>query len=80
MPSRLPVVALALGFARRLRFPWLFALTAALFAANLLLPDPLPYADEILLGLATLLLGGLRRRAGSGREPDAPEEPRRVGG
>jgi hypothetical protein len=79
MAGRLPVVALVLRFARRLRFPWLFALTAVLFLANLVLPDPLPFADEILLGLATLLVGSLRDRRAHAPE-DAPRGPRRLEG
>jgi hypothetical protein len=48
--------------ASRLRFPRLFALTALLFAIDLVVPDLIPFADEILLGLATALLGSWRRR------------------
>ncbi len=62
---------LLLRYARRLRFPWLLALTAALFVANLLVPDPLPMVDELLLGLVTLVLAAWRRRpdASSGAQP-----------
>ena len=80
MPFRLPVAAAVLRLARRLRFPWLFALTAALFVANLVLPDPLPFVDEILLGLATLLVGSLRRPPPQPAVEAAPEAPRRLGG
>lgn len=45
-----------------LRFPHLFLLTAGLFLADLVVPDLIPFADEILLALGTLLLGRLRRR------------------
>lgn len=48
--------------AGRLRFPALFLLTAALFVVNLLVPDPLPFVDEILLGLVTLMLGAWKDR------------------
>ena len=48
--------------AARLRFPKLFALSAVLFVTDLLVPDLIPFADEILLGLATALLGSWRRR------------------
>lgn len=41
----------------RLRFPQSFMLTAGLFLIDLLIPDLLPFLDEFLLGLATLLLG-----------------------
>lgn len=48
------------GYASKLRFPKLFLLTAGLFAADLIVPDFIPFVDEILLGLLTLLLGSLR--------------------
>ena len=48
-------------FARRLRFPQLFWLTAVLFLLDLLIPDLIPFADEILLGLATVLLGSWKK-------------------
>ena len=49
-------------FAAGLRFPALFMLAATLFVVDLLVPDLIPFLDEILLALATLLLGSLRRR------------------
>lgn len=42
--------------AERLRHPTLFWITASLFVIDLLIPDFIPFADEILLGLGTLLL------------------------
>ncbi len=45
-----------------LRFPTLFALFALLTALDLVLPDPLPLADELGLALLTLLLGLWRDR------------------
>lgn len=45
-----------LSWAGKLRFPTLFVITAVLFVINLLLIDPLPFIDELLFGLATLLL------------------------
>jgi hypothetical protein len=71
--------ATLLGLASRLRFPWLLVVTALLFVASLVVPDPLPFLDELLLGMLTLLFAAWRRR----REDDAgegsarpPEEPR----
>jgi len=59
-----------LGFASRLRFPVLFAITAVLFAVNMVVPDALPMIDELMLGLATVLLASWRkRRAGGEEEP-----------
>ncbi len=52
----------ALRWAGRLRFPWLLALTGTLFAVDLVLPDPLPFIDEILLALGTLLFANLKQR------------------
>ena len=57
-------------FAAGLRFPALFMLAATLFVVDLLVPDLIPFMDEILLALATLLLGSLRKR----REAPAPRE------
>ena len=51
-----------LPFAARLRFPYLFALFAALFVLDLLIPDVLPFADEILFGLLALLFASVRKR------------------
>ena len=51
-----------LAFASRLRFPWLFALTAGVFLLDLFIPDAIPFVDEVMLGLATLLLGSWRKR------------------
>lgn len=66
-----------LRFAERLSFPRLFALTATLFLVTLLVPDPLPLVDEILLGLGTLLLAAWRRRRQPERLPAASgDEPR----
>jgi hypothetical protein len=59
MPS--PILAPLLAFAGRLRFRTLFLLTAALFAIDTVVPDPIPFVDEILLGLGTLLLASLRK-------------------
>jgi hypothetical protein len=46
----------------RLSHPKLFAVFAVLFVLDLVLPDPLPFIDEILLGLATLLFGAWKER------------------
>lgn len=54
-----------LGFAGKLRFPRLLALTAGLFIVDLFVPDFIPFADEILLALATLVLARWKKR----REP-----------
>ena len=55
-------------WAAGLRFPLLFAVLALVFLVDLLVPDLIPFVDEILLGLATALIGSLRR---SGRREQA---------
>ena len=50
-------------YASGLRFPRLLAITAALFVLDLLFPDVVPFVDEILLGLISLLLASLKKRS-----------------
>lgn len=57
-----PLLVPLLAWARRLRYPTLFKLTAAAFAVSVLWPfDPIPFIDEIVLGLGTLLLANWKR-------------------
>ncbi len=60
MPN--PILLPILNWARKLRFPVLFKITAALFLVTVFIPDPIPLVDEILLGLATILLANWKRR------------------
>ena len=46
----------------RLRYPQLFVLLAALLLVDLVVPDPLPYIDEMVLAILTVLVGGWKRR------------------
>jgi len=64
MPN--PLVAPIMGFLSKLSFPRLFAVTAALFAIDLVVPDIIPFADELLLGLGTLILASGRKRKAPG--------------
>lgn len=64
------LLAPLLSWANRLRFPWLLAVTAALFTLTLIVPDPLPFVDEILLALGTMLFASLKRRG----EPTKDEQ------
>jgi hypothetical protein len=40
----------------------LLALCAMLFVIDLLVPDPLPFVDELILGVTTLLLARRRNK------------------
>ncbi len=67
--------------ASRLKFPQLLAVTAGLFLLDLFIPDLIPFADEILLGLATALFALWREPVPPGEKP--PEKnvtPPRPGG
>lgn len=55
----------------RLRFPRLALVTATLFVIDLVVPDFIPFADELLLALATLMLSRWKRRG----EPEEIEPP-----
>ncbi len=65
------IIGILVQFAGRLRFPTLFFITAAVFVVDVLVPDIVPFADELILGLATVLLGSLRKRLGD--KPAAPK-------
>jgi hypothetical protein len=58
-----PITRPLLRWAEGLRYPRLAMLVAALFVVDLLIPDFIPFIDEILLGLGTLLLTNLRSQA-----------------
>ena len=69
-----PLLAPVMRFLGKLSYPRLFALTAGLFVLDVFIPDMVPFADELLLGLATLLLGNWKRRRngvpqGNGQPP-----------
>ncbi|HLT44249.1 MAG TPA: DUF6116 family protein [Luteimonas sp.] len=64
-----PLLLPLLNWARGLRYPALFKVTALAFAVSVLLPDPIPFIDEIVLGLGTLLLANWKRRKESPGPP-----------
>lgn len=58
-------------FLERRRFPTLFLILAALFGANLFIPDAIPFVDELIMLVATVIVGSFRERRKGG--PDAQE-------
>lgn len=48
-------------FLERRRFPTLLMIAALLLAINIVVPDPLPFVDEILMLIATLIIAGFRK-------------------
>jgi hypothetical protein len=62
---RSPIAAIKdrfVEYAGELRFPKLLVLTVALFLLDLFIPDFIPFADEILLGLFAAILASLKKK------------------
>ena len=71
-----PLLSPFMRFLGRLSYPRLFALTAALFAFDLVVPDMIPLVDELLLGLGTLLLANWKKRKDPGPIDTSRDLPR----
>jgi hypothetical protein len=71
MPTRPLFFGWLVARAAQLRFPKLFALTAVVFVVDLIVPDLIPFADELLLGLVTAMLGSWRRRKAAAPDPNS---------
>jgi hypothetical protein len=56
-----PLVAVLMRYFSRLRFPTLVLVTGTIFLIDLVVPDVIPFVDELLLGLMTLLLAMLKK-------------------
>lgn len=73
-----PLLLPLLNWARRLRYPTLFKVTAIAFAISILWPfDPIPFIDEIVLGLGTLLLASWKDRKPKPGDPLEGDAARR---
>ena len=66
-----PQTPLIKGFLGRLKFPQLFVLAVALFLFDLLVPDFLPFVDEILLAIGAMVLGSWEKKV----EPTGDKPP-----
>jgi hypothetical protein len=69
-----PLTGPFLAYASQLRFPTLFKITLGVFLLDLLIPDFIPFADEILLGLGALVLSNWRKPQAQQVEERAPIE------
>ncbi len=49
-------------WASRLRFPYMFLLMSVLLVLNLLIPDMIPLADEMIMGLLAVMLASLKKK------------------
>ena len=70
-----PLTGPFLAYASQLRFPTLFKITLGVFLLDLLIPDFIPFADEILLGLGALILSNWKQPAGGATPPVEAERP-----
>lgn len=50
------------GYLSRLRYPWLVVLVGSLLLLDLFVPDFLPFVDELLLAVVTVLLASRTKR------------------
>lgn len=73
-PSR-SLVTLFERIASRLKSSQLVWLVGGLFVLDLFIPDPIPFVDEILLGLATLLIARWQSERAAPDPPDASKPP-----
>lgn len=60
--------------ATRLKFPQAFGVFLALFLIDLMLPDFIPFADEILLGLGAVVFALWREKVQPVAGPKPPEK------
>jgi hypothetical protein len=71
-----PLTGPLLGFASRLRFPTLFKITLTLMLVSWLWPfDPIPFIDEIVTALATLVLASWKLPSRDAEPPARGVEP-----
>jgi len=68
------IAGIIVRWASRLRFPYLVLLTTVLFILNLFIPDALPLADELIMGLVTVLLASLRKKPDNNSETSADDD------
>lgn len=61
--------------ASRLKFPKLLALFLGLWILDLVVPDPIPFFDEIMLALGTMIFGLWRERVTVPARPTAVPDP-----
>jgi uncharacterized protein DUF6116 len=57
-----------------LRFPQLFAVLAGLLLLDLVLPDPIPLLDELILATLTMVVGSWKVRNNDGGFEKPPEK------
>jgi hypothetical protein len=54
-----------------MRFPTLFLIVGGLTLVNLVVPDLIPFYDEILMAMLTVLIASVRKRGRTIEHPDS---------
>jgi len=67
-----PGAAIVERAASRLKFPQAFAIFLALFLLDLVVPDFIPFIDELLLGLGAVVFGLWREKLEAREAPKPP--------
>jgi len=62
----------------RMKYPYLFLILLGLFAANVIIPDPIPFVDEAMLLVLTLLVGSWGKRGEAPPEDQRSAQPKDV--
>lgn len=68
-PPRSPLTTLVNRLLPRMRYPYLFLVLGALFLVDLVVPDPIPLVDEILLAVLTFIAATFTTRKDTDPEP-----------
>ncbi len=71
MPGR--IGKLIMRMTAGMRFPTLFLIVGGLFLLNLIVPDLIPFYDEILMAMLTVLVASFRRRGQTLEQKAGPE-------
>ena len=68
-PPRSPLTTFVNRLLPRMRYPYLFLVLGALFLVDLVVPDPIPLVDEILLAVLTFIAATFTTRKDTDPEP-----------
>lgn len=68
-PPRSPLTAFVQRLLPRMRYPYLFLILGGLFLIDLVIPDPIPLVDELLLAILTFVAATLTTRRDDVRTP-----------
>lgn len=64
-----PITTFVQRFLPRLRYPYLFLILGSLLLLDLVVPDPVPLIDELILAVLTLVTATLTTRQDPRSEP-----------